>query len=306
MNLRRIVITGPTGAIGVALIQLCIREKIEVYALVRSGSKRIGNIPQNKFVHIVECDLEQLSELSNENIPCCDVFFHLGWASTIGAGRNDMSLQLKNIQYTLDAVALADRLHCECFVGTGSQAEYGRHEGVLNENVPTHPENGYGVAKLCAGQMSRLECSKYNIRHIWTRILSVYGPYDTDKTMITSTIKSLLNGEKPLLTAGGQQWDYLYSEDAARALLLLAEKGQDGKVYCLGSGSTKPLREYVQILKNTIDPSLELGLGEIPYGEKQVMYLCADTSELVRLGFKPQTNFDEGIKNTIEWMKMRM
>lgn len=304
--MKRIVVTGPTGAIGIALIEHCIQQNVEVYALCRRGSKRRERIPKHPLVHVVECNLEEMRNLTTADIPTMDVFYHLGWDATIGDGRNDMYLQLKNVQYTLDATELADRLGCQAFVGAGSQAEYGRFQGNLNGQTPTFPENGYGIAKLCAGQMSRVQCQKHGIKHIWTRILSVYGPYDSEKTMIYTTIQKLLNGERPLLTKGEQKWDYLYCEDAARALFLLGERGKTNKIYCIGSGMAIPLIKYIQILRDKINPKAELGIGEIPYGAKQVMYLCADISELTEdTGFLPKVSFDEGIENTIQWMKSR-
>lgn len=302
--MKRIVITGPTGAIGIALIQECIKREIEVYALCRPESFRVKRIPQDRHVHIVPCSLEMMEKLDTTDIPKCDVFYHFGWAATIGEGRNDMSLQTDNIRYALDAVELADRIGCETFVGAGSQAEYGRVEGRLTGQTPTFPENGYGIAKLCAGQMTRVECQKRGIRHIWTRILSVYGPGDGEMTMISSTIKKLLAGEEPPLTAGEQQWDYLYSKDAARAMLAVGEKGKNGKIYCIGSGKARPLKEYIIQLRDEIDPELPLGFGKIPYGAKQVMYLCADISALTEdTGFLPKTDFLEGITETIRWVK---
>lgn len=305
--MKRIVITGPTGAIGIALINECIAQGIEVYALCRKNSKRINRIPQNDLVHIVECDLADMKNFSATDILPCDVFYHFGWAATIGDGRNDMPLQLKNVEYTLDAVELAEILGCKAFIGAGSQAEYGRFEGKLNASVPTFPENGYGMAKLCAGQMSRVECQKRNIRHVWTRILSVYGPYDGELTMITGTIRKLLNGEIPKLTKGEQQWDYLYSQDAAKALLLLGDNGVDGKIYCVGSGKAQPLLKYIETMRDAINPEAKLGVGEVPYGPKQVMYLCADIDELKKdTGFEPQISFEDGIRKTIDWIKTGM
>lgn len=304
---NRILITGATGAIGNALIRQCISSGIEVYALCRKNSNRIKRLPCHELVHIIHCDLQEMHNMDEElvkRLPQMDVFYHFGWAATIGEGRNDMPLQLKNIQYTLDAVHLAKRLGCQTFVGAGSQAEYGRFEGKLNATVPTFPENGYGMAKLCAGQMSRVECEKVGLRHIWTRILSIYGPYDGENTMITSTIRKLLQGEVPALTAGEQMWDYMYSDDVARAFILLGQKGVHGKTYCLGSGEARPLREYIEIMRDCINPEAELGFGQVPYGDKQVMYLCADISELQNdTGFKPETDFRQGIEKTIDWMK---
>lgn len=302
----RVMLTGPTGSIGIALIKYCVENNTEVYAVCRKNSKRIGRLPKHPLVHVLECNLEELADMDVSNIPECQAFYHFGWDATIGEDRNNTALQLKNIQYTLDAVGLADRIGCEVFVGAGSQAEYGRFEGALNASVPAFPENGYGIAKLCAGQLSRLECNKREIRHVWTRILSVYGPYDSDMTMITGTVRKLLAGEVPALTKGEQKWDYLYSADAARALYLLGEKGKNNKIYCIGSGEARPLAEYIRLMRDAINSEAELGFGQVPYGEKQVMYLCADITDLQEdTGFKPEVSFEEGIRQTIAWMKTR-
>ncbi len=306
-QVRRIVVTGPTGAIGTALIQMCIEKGIEVLAIVREGSARNSRIPASPLVRMIACNLDRLGELDGERLEALgtqvsgyDVFYHFAWAATIGEGRNDMKLQTANIEYALDAVGLAARLGCHTFIGAGSQAEYGRCGTRLSDKTPAFPENGYGMAKLCAGQMTRLECRKYGLRHIWTRILSVYGPGDGEQTMISTVIRRLLSGEIPKLTPGGQMWDYLHCRDAARAMYLLAKKGHDGSIYCIGSGQARPLREYIEILRDCIDPALALAFGAVPYGERQVMYLCADITRLTDdTGFVPEISFEEGIRETI-------
>lgn len=303
---KRVVITGPTGAIGIALINCLIENGIEVLAVCREDSKRINSIPNHNLVKIVKLNLNEIYKLSDIISERYDVFYHLGWEGTFGNSRNNMWGQMKNIQYTLDAVEVAAKLGCYKFIGAGSQAEYGRVEGKLTALTPTFPENGYGIAKLCAGQMSRILCEQKNMNHIWTRILSVYGPYDGENTMIMSVIRKLAHGEKPSLTEGKQQWDYLYSKDAGYAMYLLGEKGVSGKIYCIGSGQTKALSEYVEILRDNISRDLELGFGEIAYAPKQVMHLCADITDLeIDTGFEPKYSFEDGIKETIEWYKDR-
>lgn len=307
--MKRVVITGPTGTIGNALIRELIAREIKVIAVVRPDSKRKENIPSHKLVQVVECDLNQLSRLAE--LPevlqkPCDTFYHLGWDGTFGNSRNNMQGQLLNIQYTLDAVSVAKKLGCKRFVGAGSQAEYGRCEAKLNATTPTFPESGYGIAKLCAGQMSRIQCEQDGLEHIWTRILSIYGPYDGMNTMVMSVISTLLKGEKPASTKGEQQWDYLYAKDAGYAMYLLGEKGVSGKTYCIGSGKTRQLREYITIIRDKIDKNLPLGIGEIPYADRQVMHLCADISELEKdTGFAPRYEFEQGIAETIEWVKKK-
>lgn len=302
--MKKIVITGPTGAIGLALIQTCMEKDITVTAVCRPGSKRIKRIPQSDRVKVVECPLDSLSQLKEELTPDYDTFFHLGWSGTTGQARMDEKQQMKNVDITLDAVELAKALGCHTFVGAGSQAEYGRVNGRLSSDTPTNPESWYGKAKLLAGMRSRETCEKFQMCHIWTRILSVYGPGDSENSMIMSTTRKLLAGERPRLTKGEQQWDYMSCQDTGKALYLLGEKGLHGKVYCLGSGKARPLREYMEILRDKINPEAELGIGEIPYGDKQVMYLCADITELKEdTGFVPNTEFEDGICDVIQWCR---
>ena len=234
--MKRAVITGPTGSIGLALINELVSNGVEVVAVVRPGSRRADRIKTSDMVKRVDCDLSELNKLPELIREGADVFYHFGWDGTFGNSRNNMYGQNLNVKYALDAVEAAFALGCDTFIGAGSQAEYGRYEGSLNESVPAFPENGYGIAKLCAGQMTRIACKQKGMGHIWTRILSIYGPYDGENTMVMSTIYKLLNSEKPSCTKGEQMWDFLYSKDAALAMRLLGEKGTDGRTYCIGSG----------------------------------------------------------------------
>ena len=304
--IQRVIITGPTGAIGTALCRLLVERGIQVYAICRPGSPRRKALPESSLLRVVECDASHLVRLPDLLPEGADAFFHLAWAKTVGAGRNDMPAQIQNIQYTVDACHAAAELGCQVFVGAGSQAEYGRVEGLLKPETPCFPENGYGMAKLCAGQMSRVECQKQGIAHIWPRILSVYGPYDGMQSLISQAVQKLLLGEHLPLTAGEQLWDYLYADDAAQALLLMAQRGRDGAVYPLGSGMARPLKEYILQIREQIAPGAELGFGEIPYGPLQVMHLQADLFDLQRdTGFQPQTDFPTGIRQTITWMRSK-
>lgn len=301
------VITGATGAVGMALISELVSEGAEVLVLCRPDSKRNERIKTGELVRVVECDLGDIKNYKPLEGEKYDVFFHFGWMGTTGEARNDMFLQSKNIEYTLDAVELAHRFGCSVFIGAGSQAEYGRVQGKLSDATPTNPETGYGMAKLCAGGMSRVMCASLGIRHVWARILSVYGPYDTEGSMVISTLKKMLRGEEPQLTPGDQIWDYMYSEDAARALLALAERGNDGGVYCLGSGIPEALKDYIRKMRDAVAPDCPLGLGKRPYDKNQVMYLCADITKLKEdTGFEPKINFEDGIARTALWVAEQM
>ncbi|MDE7366015.1 MAG: NAD(P)-dependent oxidoreductase [Lachnospiraceae bacterium] len=306
--MKKVILTGGTGMLGLALIQLFIQKKIEVLVIVRPNSKRREALPVSDYVKVIECDLSNLSAVKEQLHDTYDAFFHFAWDGTFGESRNDMQLQNQNVKAALDAVELAKAAGCTTFLGAGSQAEYGRVDGIkLGPDTPTKPETGYGIGKLCAGQMTRILCQQMGMKHIWVRILSTYGPHDGLHTMVMSGIIKMLNQERPQYTKGEQMWDYLYCEDAARAFYLAAEQGIDGSVYCIGSGQVRPLAEYITVIRDTIDKNIEIGFGEVPYYDKQVMYLCADIENLQQdTGFQPEISFEEGIRRTVQWYKEEM
>lgn len=302
--MRRAIVTGPTGVIGSALVRRLLQAGVEVYAVCRPGSQRSNVLKDQSLLHKVACELHELKILPAKIGVSCDMFFHLAWLGTEHPeNRFDMYIQNDNIRCTLDAVEAAKVLDCKVFIGAGSQAEYGV-DGILRPDMYANPVSGYGMAKLCAGQMTRQLCREYGIRHIWPRILSVYGLNDGKQTLIQYAIDQMLAGNSVAMTEGNQVWDYLYSEDAADAIYQLALSGKDGAVYVLGSGTTKRLREYVEIIRDIINPGAAIRFGEVPYRKDQVMHLEADISALSHdTGWYPKIDFKEGIIRIINHKK---
>jgi len=300
MKINSAVVNGCLGTVGIALVRKLLERGVsKVYAVAYPGDPRIQRIPEGATV--VPCDMREIETIRQKGVPEADAFFHLAWMGTIGPGRNDAMIQTENIRCSLLAVQAAQDLGCQVFVGVGSQAEHGRIEGKVTPDAPCFPNNGYGIAKLCAGQLTRLACGQIGLRHEWARILSAYGPGDGPLSVIPTMLDKLMKGEKPSLTKGEQKWDFCFSGDVAEALCCMAEKGKDGAIYPVGSGQVRTLREYFEITRDTVDPELPLGIGELPYNENQVMWLQADLTALREdTGFEPKVPFEEGIRITAE------
>ena len=122
--------------------------------------------------------------------------------------------------------------------------------------------------------------------------------------MVMSAIQKFLSGETPKFTSGEQMWDYLYSEDAARALVSLADSGKDGGVYPIGSGKPRPLREFILAIRDAANGAAKADFGALPYSSEQVMFLSADISSLEKdIDWRPQISFEEGVQRTVNWFK---
>ena len=296
--MKKLIVTGATGSIGVSVVKMALQRDYDVTCIVHKGSTRVDNIPKNEHVHIVECNVSDYPSLQMDGQ--YDVFIQLAWEKTYGALRDDVDIQTRNIQYTLDACRLAHRLGCKSFVGAGSQAEYGPKDEILTPELAVQPESGYGIAKYAAGKMSLMLCKQLGIRGNWIRIVSVYGPQDGASTLVNYTINELKAGRSPKLTKCEQQWDYLSSDDAAEGFIAVGERGKDGSIYVIGSGQRRQLSEYILDIKRALNSDVEIDFGAIDYFPHQPMFLLADITSLTKdTGWVPQMTFEEGIKKTM-------
>lgn len=290
--------------LGASMIEQMVADGIKVTAVIRPNSKKRSNLINHENIQVLECDIDELLTLKSVLTGTYDTFYHFAWDGTYGDSRNDAMLQEKNVRNTLEAVELAHALGCQVFVGAGSQAEFGFVEGELSDQIPKNPVTGYGIAKYTAGRLSAIMCERLGMRQSWGRIVSTYGPRDNSYTMVMSSVIGMLNGERMSFTKGDQIWDYVYGGDCSRAFYLIGKYGKHGKAYTIGSGKSKLLREYIEIIRDVVNPSLEIGIGERDYYPNQVMRLTADISELTEdTGFVPEIDFAEGIRRTMEWYK---
>lgn len=305
-QIKKVIITGASGPLGIMLIKECIKNNVQVLAIIRPNSGNRRNIPIHDLVSIEECEITWIDKMPERIAEQFDVCFHLAWTHTGDEGRNDPFLQEENILATLKAAKCAKQLGCKVFIGAGSQAEYGALNRKADEATEERPDTLYGIAKLAAGRLVMEYCRQNGMRCNWVRIFAVYGPYENDYIFTSYVIRTLMDGAEPELTSCEQIWDYLYVEDAVHALWLIAERVKESGVYCLGSGEAKSIKEYVSIIRDSINPDIPLGIGKKAYKENQIMHLEADISKLTaETGFAPHYSFEEGVAKTIEWYRER-
>lgn len=294
-NLRKVVITGSTGTIGIALTNYLTSRGVVCVLINR---RRLPESTYTNLDRIVFLDgaLNSYRELmESPDLPKdCDAFLHLAWAGTFGPTRDDVAMQIDDIRYTMDAIELAKAMGCKCFVGAGSQAEYGK--GVELDERPLTPVSGYGMAKLCAGQLGRLKASQLGLRFNWVRIFSVIGPNMGEGTITEYVVSTLLKGESPKMTPCEQIWDFLYTEDASAAFAAVLEKGVDGATYELGSGQHDSLANFVRRIPGILNVDIPVSVGAIPYPPNQIMKLCANIESLKRdTGWAPIHTYEEAV-----------
>ena len=299
------MITGATSMIGVATINALLKREGEckIYAVIRSNSNHIDRIPHDDRVKHLFCDMKDYIDLTNRIDEKCDSFIHLAWlrTDTYSESYEDMLIKCQNMMGVLSAVEVAKHLGCSRFVYAGGQSEYGIHcKSPLTPETECNPVRVDGVAKFAAGKMGKILAEKYGLVFVWMRIFSAYGEYDRDNSLIMSTIRKMQKGERLLFTPCEQKWEFLNARDIGEAFCLAAQKATKSKVYCVGSGDAKPLKEFIYAIRDVVNPDANLEIGALPYPKDAVMYLCADNSSLKDdLGWEPRISFKDGIEKIL-------
>jgi nucleoside-diphosphate-sugar epimerase len=235
---------------------------------------------------------------------CPDVICDLAWEGVANRLHDDPRQITANLSAHLGLIASASQAGCRRWIGLGSQAEYGPRPVRISENEPPGPVTLYGTVKLCLALLGQQLAVQSGMEFVWLRLFSTYGPMDSPGWLIPSVILALLRGERPKLTAGTQKWDYLFVEDAALAIAEAATASKLAGVYNLGSGRVASVREIAGMIRDTIDRSSPLGIGELPYKSSQVMHLEADITKLcAAIPWLPATQLEEGIARTVGWYR---
>jgi UDP-glucose 4-epimerase len=301
---ENVVVTGASGFIGAAVVRELIARGLSVTALVRSSSntRRLTGTGVSTIVHDLESS-QSINPTLESRKP--SILIHCAWRGVAGQERNERFQTTENVDMTIASVELAVSLGCSQWIGLGSQAEYGNQNVRLDENAPLLPTTRYGEAKKEAGRRALSKCDEKGIAGVWMRIFSTYGPDDSPGWFIPYVIRELIADRSPRLTLCEQVWDFLYVDDAARAIAAVADGARRG-VFNLGSGTARPLRTYVDAARKEVGTTAVPIYGAIPYRPDQVMHLEADISRLVTVtGWKPRVSVAEGMKNTVAFERQR-
>lgn len=306
--MKKAIVTGATGFIGKFLVRELVKQNIEVIAVVRKGTKNINTI-NTLPVKIVECNIADYCMLpdiiADKDI---DTVFHIAWQGVSDQDARNETIQMRNLQSTLDLIDAMHAMEIGCFIGCGSMHEAESLVEMREDKVISNLGYMYKAAKTAAHWMGKAKCGAYGIRFFWP-LINTYGEEEKSARLVNTIIRKVLHGESPDLSAGNQYYDFVHISDVSRALILIAEKGVDGTNYTIGSGDAKPLKEFLKIvgqIANDLrggDP-VELGFGKIT---SNVIFLPISTFDVTKLyedtGFKTLVSFKEGIERTARWIK---
>ncbi|MBI4713962.1 dTDP-glucose 4,6-dehydratase [Candidatus Uhrbacteria bacterium] len=177
-------------------------------------------------------------------------------------------------------------------------------EGESDEKSPFEPRSPYSASKAAADHLCFSYHVTFGIPVIVTHSVNFYGPYQFPEKLIPLFACNLLDGKKvPVYGDGMQIREWIFTEDHCCAIDLIAQKGNVGETYNIGTGYRVPNLDVTRKL-------LELtgcDTSKIEYVKDRVehdrRYALNSQKLRTELGWEPKTSFDEGLSKTVDWYK---
>ena len=175
-------------------------------------------------------------------------------------------------------------------------------DDVFTEESPYRPRTPYNASKAGADHAVRAYHETYELPVTITNCSNNYGPFQFPEKVIPVFVTNALDDlDLPLYSATQNKREWLHVRDHCRAIELVLEQGRVGETYNVGSGVEKTIEEIADtVLELTGKPqSLKTIVPDRPGHDRR--YLL-DSSKLRReLGWKPDIEFADGMRETVEW-----
>ena len=174
--------------------------------------------------------------------------------------------------------------------------------GMFKETTPLSPNSPYSASKASADLMVRAYHETYGLPVNITRCSNNYGPYQFPEKLIPLMIHNAQkNIPLPVYGDGQQKRDWLHVKDHCTAITAVLENGKPGEIYNIGGNNEKANIQIVRFILQELNKpeSLIVHVQDRPGHDRR--YAIDNTKITVKLGWKPEYTFEEGIHETIRW-----
>ena len=324
----KFLITGGAGFIGSAVIRHLIEdttyEVVNLDKLTYAGNLQslisVSNSERYSFEQVDICDSIELKRVFEIHKP--DIIMHLAAESHVDrsidgpgefiqtniVGTYTLLEEARNYYDSLDS----SRQETFRFHHISTDEVYGDLEGtddLFTENTPYAPSSPYSASKASSDHLVRAWQRTYGFPTLITNCSNNYGPYHFPEKLIPLVILNALEGKPlPIYGKGEQIRDWLFVEDHAKALVIVATKGVIAQTYNIGGHNEKKNIEVVETICDILDnrvpttrPYRELISFVADRPGHDVRY-AIDASKIAKeLGWTPQETFETGLEKTVEW-----
>ena len=306
------LITGVAGFIGSSLARALLTQGDQVRGIDNFSTGKRDNITEILgTIDFREADLLDL-EAMHEACRGVDYVFHEAAIPSVPKSVLDpLGSNRANVDGTVHVLVAARDAKVKRVVYAASSSAYGDTPTLpKQEGMPPNPISPYAVAKLASEYYMTSFYRCYGLETVCLRYFNIFGPRQDPNSpysgVLAKFITQMLAGEQPTIFGDGEQSrDFTYIDNVVSANLLAAKSSPAkavGQVFNVATGTRVDLNQTFQLLKNIIGYH-----GEVKYGPERagdVKHSLADLSRTAKaLGYKPEVDFEEGLRRTVEWYR---
>ena len=323
----RVIVTGGAGFIGSALVRHLVLEQhyevLNIDALTYAGNlaslKLVEGRNNYRFLKADICDRAAMDAAMRDFRP--DRIMHLAAESHVDRSITGAADFVNtNVIGTFTLLEAARHYWLELdnaardafrFLHVSTDEVYGSlgEEGLFEEATPYDPSSPYSASKAASDHLAKAWQRTYGLPVVVSNCSNNYGPYHFPEKLIPLTILNALSGRKlPIYGKGDNVRDWLYVEDHARALDLIAERGRPGETYNVGGRNERCNIDVVLRICSVLDrlvPADQQRETLIEYVTDRPGHdarYAIDASKLeTELGWRAQEDFESGIEKTVQW-----
>lgn len=311
---KNILVTGGAGFIGSHLVDALIKEAPKSIVVLDNfflGKDRNLVKAKNNFPRLIVYK-ESLSDFERTKKIICDhkidIVYNLAIIPLPASLERPKWTFSENVKMTKNLCELAREKLFDLLVHYSSSEVYGTAQAVpINEDHVLNPHTPYAASKAATDHLVYSYYKTFGIKAIIIRPFNNYGPRQNEGSyagIIPINIKRIMQNQKPILNGDGLQTrDFIYVGDSVESTIKLSKCEEAiGKIINLGSGEEITMKELIEKICKIMQYSGEIESASERPGD--VRRLLAGTELAKKLiDFKVKTNFEEGLKKTIDWYK---
>ena len=303
-----ILVTGGSGFIGSNFIRYML-EKYPEYRIINldkltyagnpDNLKDVENNPNYSFVRGDICDMDVVNEVMQQ----VDLVVHFAAESHVDRSIDDGSVFVRtNVLGTYTLLESALKHGIKRFIHVSTDEVYGSiNEGSFKETDMLVPSSPYSSSKAGSDLLAQSYYITHKLPVIITRCTNNFGPYQYPEKLIPLFVTNLLEGRKvPVYGTGQNIRDWIYVLDHCKAVDFVLHNGSVGEIYNIGGGSEKTNFEITEMIIEKVgsDESMIEYVQDRPGHD---LRYSLDCSKLMELGWAPEYDFDEALKETVGW-----
>jgi dTDP-glucose 4,6-dehydratase len=314
---KKVLVTGAGGFIGSHLVEKLVENGAQVRAFVRYNSRadvgflKLASPETRSKIEIIGGDLRD-DDAVKQAVKGCQIVLHLGALISIPYSyHHPVEVAQTNLMGTLNVLMACREYGIERLVHTSTSEVYGTaRQTPISEAHPLQGQSPYSASKIGADKLAESFYCAFNLPVVTIRPFNTYGPRQSARAVIPTVITQALTKSVIKLGNVNTTRDFTFVHDTVNGFLLGAlTPGVEGQTLNLGTGSEIRIGDLVEKIVAKVNRPVEIQVDEerLRPEASEVYRLISDNSQARQaLGWKPETNLDSGLEQTIQWISQNL